>query len=414
MEENPEKTNPDKQGLRKLAEEKVRQSYPDDIFRQYPEDKIKEIIHELQVHQVELEMQNEELIRGKMEYEILSHKFQDLYEFAPVGYFTLDQQGIILKSNYMGSKMLGREKKYIIRRRFQSFIHTDSSDIFHLLLFRIFSTEENQSAEIKMIDKDGHTFFVQLDSSITLDETSNQKHCRMTAIDISERKKANEIIQASLEEREKLKIIFSTQEEERRRIAESLHDNIAQLLYVAQLKLEELSQDQQTDKTVLKNLRELLEQSVNQTRTISFQLMPPILEDFGLIPTLKELCEKNSTKDLLVQCSIAGYSKRMDSNIEITIYRISQELINNISKHASASKAELSLIVYRNSLLLRVEDNGKGFDIQNALKSSSSMGLKNIKNRIKLMNGELTISSPTGEGTKVVVEIPWQEEAPLY
>jgi PAS domain S-box-containing protein len=409
MEENKEEKELKKAQLRKLAENKVYKEYPEDIFRQYSEARIREIIHELQVHQVELEMQNEELIAAKAEYESLSQKYLDLYEYAPVGYLTLDSNGIILKSNFIGAQLLAKEKKYILQRRFQSFIHSESTDIFHLFLSRVFGTGQKQSTEIKMLDKEGRMFFVQLDSSMIADVSGMEKHCRMTIVDISERKKAEEIIRTSVEEGEKMKIIFATQEEERRRISESLHNNIAQLLYAAQLKLEDLSKHQLADKGILKDLKDLLEQSISQTRIISFQLMPPILEDFGLIPTLKELCEKYSGKDLIIICTIVGYAKRMENDMEIAIYRIAQELINNIVKHASASKAELSLHVYRNSFNLKVEDNGKGFDAEQAFNSVQSMGLKNIKSRVKLMQGDLFIRSARGSGTKINIEIPWKE-----
>jgi PAS domain S-box-containing protein len=409
MEESKEEKNLKKEGLRKIAEDNIYKNYPEDLFLKYPQEKIKEVIHELQVHQVELEMQNDELITAKAEYENLLQKFLDLYEFAPIGYFTLDRNGIILKSNFIGSQLLAKEKKHVLRRRFQSFIHSDSTDTFHLFLSRVFGTDQKQCIEIKMMDKEGHMFFVQLDSSIIRDEAIKEKHCRMTVVDISERKKAEEIIKTSLEEKEKMKIIFSTQEEERRRISEALHNNIAQLLYAAQLKLEDLSKYQQADKEIIKDLKDLLEQSISETRTISFQLMPPILEDFGLIPTLKELCDKYSSKSLSIQCTISGYSKRMQKNIEIAVYRISQELINNIVKHADANQAGLSFRVHKNSLTLTAEDNGKGFDADAALRSEESMGLKNIKNRVKLMNGDFTIKSKAGEGTKIIIEIPWQE-----
>jgi PAS domain S-box-containing protein len=397
-----------KADLRKLAEDKVYKDYPEDIFNLYSEGRIREIIHELQVHQVELEMQNEELITAKAEYESLLQKYLDMYEFAPVAYFSLDRSGIILKSNLIGCNLLGKEKKHILRKRFQSFIHSDSVDIFHLFLNRVLETDQKQSVEIKIMDHEGRMFPVQLNAIGIIEEHGIDKRCRMTVVDISEKKKAEDIIRASLEEAEKMKIIFATQEEERRRISESLHNNIAQLLYGVQIKLEDLSKDQLADKEIVSSLKDLVEQSISQTRTISFELMPPILEDFGLIPTLRELCSKNSTKDLIIHCNIAGYSERMGNDIEIAIYRISQELINNIVKHASANKAELSLHVYKNSFNLKTEDNGKGFDVARVFNSAQSMGLKNIKSRVKLMHGNLSINSTPASGTKINIEIPWR------
>jgi PAS domain S-box-containing protein len=154
------------------------------------------LIHELQVHQIELEMQNEELRRAQKELEESRDRYSDLYDFAPVGYFSFDKNGLIIEVNLTGAKNLGVERNFLIRKPFSRFIFQDSKDVFYLHLRQVFSTGVRQTCELKLVDKKGVGFDVQLES-LSVQE-GNSDHCRTAMSDITNRKKAEETIRNTL------------------------------------------------------------------------------------------------------------------------------------------------------------------------------------------------------------------------
>jgi two-component system CheB/CheR fusion protein len=150
------------------------------------------LIHELQVHQIELEMQNEELRRAQKELEESRDRYSDLYDFAPVGYFSFDKNGLIIEVNLTGAKKLGVERNFLIKKPFSLFISPGSKDVFYLHLRQVFRTGVRQTCELKLVDKKGVEVDVQLES-LSVQE-GNPTHCRTAMSDITDRKKAEEAI----------------------------------------------------------------------------------------------------------------------------------------------------------------------------------------------------------------------------
>jgi two-component system, chemotaxis family, CheB/CheR fusion protein len=217
------------------------------------------------------------------------------------------------------------------------------------------------------------------------------------------------------QQKEVLNVILETQEQERRRIAEALHNGLGQILYAAKLQLEEAApekrngQEKDTEKereTARKNLETLLNDAIRETRTISFEMMPVILEDFGLEVALRELCKRLSQSGLSLNCYVSGFKERLTPGLETALYRITQELINNIIKHARAEEGTIHLEHKRNKIKLTVEDNGTGFDEKEVTKLKKGIGLNSIMNRLKLIDGNMAIKSQPNRGTIVTLTIP--------
>jgi PAS domain S-box-containing protein len=160
------------------------------------------LIHELEVHQIELEMQNEELRKAQIEIEESRTMFSSLYDFAPIGYFTFDQQGVIEGVNLAGAKFLNVERGLLLNKPFNLFIAPESRDEFHLHRTKVFSTGTKQSCELKFLKKDG-SYYASLDSIALKDEKGKKSKCLSAVIDITERKRAEEIIRISYDEMEK-------------------------------------------------------------------------------------------------------------------------------------------------------------------------------------------------------------------
>ncbi|GAB3528583.1 hypothetical protein GCM10027443_06700 [Pontibacter brevis] len=211
------------------------------------------------------------------------------------------------------------------------------------------------------------------------------------------------------QQKELLLAIMETQETERRRIAEALHNGIGQLLYGAKLNLDQLTREEVTqDKHALKAsilyTDQMLEQAINQVRSISHELTPSVLEHFGLEVAFKEICVAFNTSDLEFQCLVFNLSSQLEKHLQVGVYRIAQELANNIVKHAGATEASLLLRQHKNSLVLLAEDNGKGFDPSHI--QTKGIGLKSIQDRVKLLNGTMRIHAVPGQGTLVHISLP--------
>ncbi len=158
---------------------------------------IQSIIHELQVHMMELEMQGEELRRTQAELEASRNRYSNLYDFAPIGYFTFDETGLIIEVNLTGANKLGIERSFLIRTPFSRHIDMSSRDTFYLHLRKVFKTTTMKTCEIKLVDKNGNQFDAQLESVAIRNNGDSQ--CRTAMIDITERKRAEEAIRESEE-----------------------------------------------------------------------------------------------------------------------------------------------------------------------------------------------------------------------
>ena len=197
-------------------------------------------------------------------------------------------------------------------------------------------------------------------------------------------------------QQEVLAAILTTQETERKRIAEALHNGLGQLLYATKLSLAGRAGAPVADHDSLR----LLEEAIRATRTISFELTPGILEDFGLRTTLEELVKRLAPARLPVRLHLAGLEQRLAPPVEIAVYRIVQELLNNVMKHAQASEVVLHLVHENHRLEVSVEDDGRGFEpAALAAQPLTGIGLAGVRNRVALLGGELAVVSRLGRGT---------------
>jgi diguanylate cyclase (GGDEF)-like protein/PAS domain S-box-containing protein len=150
------------------------------------------LVHELEVHQVELEMQNEELRRVQEELEESRAKYFDLYELAPVGYLLLGAQGLILEANLTAARLLGAEKAQLVKRPVMRFIVKEDQDIYYLHYQRLLDTRKPQVCDLRMTRKGRDPFWVQMDANLVRDAATGAPLCRVGMSDISECKQAEE------------------------------------------------------------------------------------------------------------------------------------------------------------------------------------------------------------------------------
>lgn len=211
-----------------------------------------------------------------------------------------------------------------------------------------------------------------------------------------------------LEEKEKgISAMLSAVETERERIARDLHDGIAQQVAAMKLALQQVSRDQELPAEAGKQIREQIEQldlSGKEIRSIAHDIMPPALRRFGLAAAISDLTEKTfsgSAMQVVFDDFTSGAA--LPENVAIHLYRVTQEIISNTIRHAEATTLQLQLLIRDNRLVLRIEDNGKGFTFGAV---SGGAGLLNIQNRIALLKGELHVETAPGAGASYLIRIP--------
>lgn len=202
--------------------------------------------------------------------------------------------------------------------------------------------------------------------------------------------------------------VIEAQESEKKRIAEDLHDSVGPLLSVLKLKTEtlksSLSNLSKEQEDSLSELVDLLGKTAKELRGISYNLIPPELIDFGLLEATQNLVELISqTKTLSIELHSQSFEERLEKPVELVIYRAIQEMLNNVIKHAEAKLVIVQFVKYDNKLVIMIEDDGKGFDME---KPSRGIGLKSIYSRVALLNGTVKIDSTENIGTSITINIP--------
>lgn len=208
----------------------------------------------------------------------------------------------------------------------------------------------------------------------------------------------------------RINAVIEAEEKERRRIAQDLHDGIGQILSAAKLNLSSLepsiAKGNHPQELAFKNTLDLIDDSVREVRSVSHNMMPNTLIKLGLATALREFITKiGGFPELKIDLEIVGLDKRLEENTETVLYRVIQEAVNNILKHANANKIGIQLIRHDNELSVVIEDNGVGFDVQK-INEFSGIGLKNIVSRVEFINGKVHFDSTPGKGTTVVIDVP--------
>lgn len=229
------------------------------------------------------------------------------------------------------------------------------------------------------------------------------------ARDISDLKNAEKHIHSLSQE------LIKVQENERQRISRDLHDNVAQELASMKITCETLFADPHPFPLDVVNkmagFSKVLQNTIMSVRNMAYDLRPPGLDQLGLVSTIGNYCEDFSNRNRIqvdfFSAGMAGLS--LSSDAEINLYRIIQEALHNTIKHSQASQVTIRLTASFPTLILRIEDNGKGFDIKNRLEhvyAEKRMGLMSMEERARLLSGKIEFRSQENKGTKIMVEIP--------
>lgn len=272
--------------------------------------------------------------------------------------------------------------------------------------------EENIGGEIGSLAKSINEMVDRVEERTGEITTRNEK---LTS-EIVERKIAQDRLQKLSHK------IVRLQEEERRRVSRELHDGINQLLVSVKYKIENFEEKLKlSSEQALSDIKKadiFLDEAIAEVRRVSHDLRPSVLDDLGLVPALSNLVRRFSERNLIdVQLNGVDESfDRLPADVETAMYRIVQEAMMNIEKHANATHVTININRTDSNVTIRIEDNGDGFSMQNALRKSdsmSSMGLRNMRERIELLQGNFFIHSDVGKGTFLEVKAPLNLDTPL-
>jgi two-component system sensor histidine kinase DegS len=229
-----------------------------------------------------------------------------------------------------------------------------------------------------------------------------------TLEDITERKNLEENLRFFLQE------ITKAQEEERKYIARELHDDMAQILGSLSRRLDNLLRKEHSfrssDVSSLQDVRTLLNKGIKSLNSFIQNLRPSLLDDLGLIPAIRSLTHNlENTDGTLSTFRVIGEERRLTNEIELSLFRIVQEALNNVSKHAQATEVQVTAEFHDSGIILIVGDNGKGFELEGSmddLPRIGQLGLMGMQERVWLLGGSIEVNSRPGKGTTLKVEVP--------
>ncbi len=205
------------------------------------------------------------------------------------------------------------------------------------------------------------------------------------------------------------KAVLNAEENERRRISGELHDGLGQMFSAVKINLSALTEDlnfkDDHSKLMFDKTLDLVDESCKEVRSISHQMAPNVLLKSGLATAVRDFIGKIDERKLKINLETFGLQERLDQNIETVLYRVIQETVNNVIKHAQASSLDIQLTKDEDGISVMIEDNGKGFDTS-SVENFEGIGLKNIRSRVAFLKGTVDFSSNIGQGTLVAIFIP--------
>lgn len=447
-------------GLRQRAEKRLRvaQGKPRPTPRTSQESESSQrLLHELQVHQVELEMQNTELRDVRDRMEVLLQKFTDLYDFAPVGYFSFDSRGRIIEVNMTGTTLLNLDRSQLLGARFARFIAPQSPPVFPVFLDRLFSGTEKPMCELVLLRRGGRPFWASCHGAMAVSTGTSRNAFRVVISDITAFKEAEddrrrlealaatnrelkeEIVRRRAVE-EALKVserntlhllkesqhlqdmlrhlshrVLHAQEEERKRISRELHDQITQTLVGIHVQLESLARVGQLDPVKLRQriieTQQSVETSVRIVREFARELRPSVLDDLGLIASLRSLLmEFTERSGVRVRFSTFAKLDQLKNDRCIVLYRVAQSALANVAEHARASQVTVDIQQIGTNIHMKIADDGQAFDVEQVMKDRHGrrLGFLGMRERLEMVDGSLVIESVPGQGTKLCASIPFR------
>lgn len=335
-------------------------------------------------------------------------QFRDAFEKSAIGMVVKDLGGTIVQLNSSYCNIVGYSREQLLQTDYSRITHPDDRERNADLMSQLLRGEiPSFVLEKRYVRKDGSIVWVQ--NSVTLLKDFRGIPDRYIALveDITERKIAMERLR-SLGAR-----LEQVREEERAQIAREVHDELGQMLTALSLGLSALGRNlakkqKRSAASLLKRIggmNRIIEQAVQSVRHIAMHLRPDVLDRLGLVEGIRWQAKEVSRRaGIKLQFQGSQIPSSVGKQVSIGLFRIAQEAFTNVARHANASELHVQLTANDGGIVLRIEDNGKGFD--ESIHRSKSFGLLGMEERARIMSGTLTVQGSPGKGTIIQVEIP--------
>jgi len=328
--------------------------------------------------------------------------YRDLLETVDVAVFTVDLCGRLTSVNHAGVSLSGYRREDMVTRGLDLILSPGKLGLVRAgRELRVRGARAKSSVELELVTNDGRCVPVV---AYTRPIQENEKTVGMQIFvrDVTDRKQAEAAIRH----------LTQFVERKMKRISHALHDDAAQVLAALYLRIDEMASEAPTaDQRGLQQLRRLVDQVHDQLRRLSHELRPASLDDYGVVPACRFLAEgvsKRSKLKVEIKGSTGG---RLSSEVEIAVYRVVQEALSNIVKHAGAKTATIEFERQDGLLTGRIRDNGQSFDVARIMsrKAGRGLGLVGMQERLMAVAGRLRVTSAPYKGTSVEFAVPVED-----
>ncbi len=350
--------------------------------------------------------------KAEAEYHRLNELLRSLINYSPLSIIILDGNGNTELWNLASEKMFGWSSDEVIGKPVP-FVPEDSAAEHKSLRDTIMRGESFTGREVVRLRKDGKKIIVSIAAAPLLDSNHHPMGISSFLIDVTEKKKSEKerekLFKQITAARNRLKILssrlISVQESEKRNISRELHDEIGQMLTAIKIDVQRIKDGDNHDEAaeLADDCTRLVENTISVVRNLSLELRPAMIDDLGLEASLRWYLDKfHQRTGIEVKTGIKKIPNELPPECAINMFRICQEALTNIAKHAEAGYVKVSLNQNKSSIILTIEDDGKGFDTQKALNRAAagkSLGLISMQERAELLGGGFSVKSTKGSGT---------------
>jgi PAS domain S-box-containing protein len=368
------------------------------------------LLHRMYLYQTARDKAFEEIKKREKAQEDMKaseNRYRSVFDSSTEGFLILAQDGMIVNANPSACNIHGYRSDELNGKQFKELISPDHQDLFEMLMDQL-RKNKNVLMDFINVKKDGSPIDVELRGSFF--QFGNQQRILLILTDVTLRK---HIEQQRLSLSRK---VMLAQEEERNRISRELHDELGQLLTALHIEIDWLKKrinlSSENSITIFDNSIELVEKAAEELRRICKGLRPPLLDDLGLEPAIRllvsEFEEHTGIETILDIKELPDNLLTNDDIISLCIYRILQESLTNIRKHANSNRVSVSLAYKNGELILATQDNGDGFDMSK-LTDFKGSGITGMHERANLVNGTLDVWSAVSQGTRVIFNVPIQK-----
>ena len=339
-------------------------------------------------------------------------RFRTIFAATTMGIALVDKDGRIVEGNPALQQMLGYSLQEIVDQSFTDFFLPDDASRCKVLFRELVQGErESYRVEKKYLRKDGRTAWGRLNVSLIRGARVKDHLAVFMIEDITEQKQAEKSIRTYQEQLRSVASELSlTEERERRRLATDLHDHVGQILALAQIKLGAIRESASSTHLVgpMDEVRRLIEQTIQYTRSLTFELSPPILYDLGFEAAVEWLAEViQEQQGITVKVQVDRSAKPMNDEMRVILFQTVRELLVNVVKHAKAQHIRVFIAREEAALQVKIEDDGLGMGISaDVAKGPSGFGFFSIGERLKYLGGHLEVVSEPGWGTRITLQVP--------